>query len=59
MQSNRLLSPLNEESITNLTSEVKEVLATGFKKSQDRILSIADLWNIQRQRKPRMQRRFI
>lgn len=59
MQSNRLLSPLNEESITNLTSEVKEVLATGFKKTQERILSTADLWNIQRQRKPRIQRRFI
>jgi len=59
MQSNRLLSPLNEESIVSLTTEVKEVLATGFKKSQGRILSIADLWNIQRQRKPRMQRRFI
>lgn len=59
MQTNRLLSPLNEESIVNLTTEVKEVLATGLKKSQGRMLSIADLWNIQRQRKPRIQRRFI
>lgn len=58
-QSNRLLSPLSEESIMNLTTEVKEVLANGFKKSQGRILSTADLWNIHRQRKARMLRRFI
>ncbi len=59
MQSNRLLSPLSEEGIINLTTEVKEILATGFKKTQNRILSTADLWNIQRQRKARVLRRYI
>ncbi len=58
-QSNRLLSPLSEESMMNLTAEVKEVLARGFTRPQERILSTADLWDIQRRRRPRLQRRFI
>lgn len=59
MQSNRLLTPLSETGLVNLTAEVKEVLAGGYKKSPERILSAADLWNIQRQRKTRVLRRFI
>ena len=59
MQSSRLLSPLSEESIVNLTAEVKETLANGYKKTQDRILSTAELWNIQSRLKPRMTLRFI
>lgn len=59
MQSNRLLSPLSEHSVINLTTEVKEVLETGFKKVPNRILSVADMWNIQRQRKTRSLRRYI
>ncbi|MEP7238965.1 MAG: hypothetical protein ABI685_13895 [Ferruginibacter sp.] len=54
-----LLLPLSEESVTNLTKEVKEVLVAGYKKNQEQILSIADLWNIHRQRKVRMQRRYM
>ncbi len=59
MQSTRLLAPLSQESVINLTTEVKEILAAGYKKGKDRILSTADLWNIQRQRKARIQRRYI
>jgi hypothetical protein len=59
MQSTRLLSPLSPESVINLTTEVKEVLATGYKKNRDRILSAADLWNIQRHQKTRVLRRYI
>lgn len=59
MQSTRLLAPLSQESIVNLTSEVKEVLITGYRKNKDRVLSSADLWNIQRRQKARMQRRFF
>jgi hypothetical protein len=59
MQSNRLLSPLSEGSIINLTTEVKEVLATGFVKVPARNLSVADMWNIRRQRKTRSVRRYI
>jgi len=59
MQSNSLLPPLNSESVVNLTTEVKEVLAAEFEKSRSRILSAADLWNIQRQQKARMLRRYL
>ncbi|MEO6254205.1 MAG: hypothetical protein ABIO79_12905 [Ferruginibacter sp.] len=53
------LSALSDETLINLTTEVKEILATGFKKSPNRILSTADLWNIQRRQKARVMRRFI
>lgn len=53
------LSPLSEETVINLATDVKEILATGFKKSPNRILSTADLWNIQRRQKARVIRRFI
>lgn len=59
IQSNKLLSPLSEEKIINLTTEVKEILATGLSRTQNKILSTADLWNIQRQRKARALRRYI
>lgn len=59
MQSNRLLTPLSEAVLIDLTAEVKEVLAKEYKKSPQRILSAADLWNIQRQGKARRLRRFI
>ncbi len=58
-QSNHLLSPLSEVDIINLTTEVREVLEPGLKKMQEKILSAADLWNIQRQRRARVLRRFI
>jgi hypothetical protein len=53
------LLPLSEETVINLTTEVKEILATGFKKSPNRILSTADLWNIQRRQKARAVRRYF
>lgn len=59
IQSNKLLSPLSEEKIINLTTEVKEILATSLSRTQNKILSTADLWNIQRQRKARALRRYI
>ena len=59
MQSNSLLPPLSSESVVNLTTEVKEVLAAEYEKTRSRILSAADLWNIQRQQKARMLRRYL
>lgn len=59
MQSTRLLSPLSQGSLINLTKEVKEVLATGHKKNGSRTLTSADLWNIQRRQKARAQRRYM
>jgi len=59
MQSNRTLSPFSGAGSTNPPTEVKEVLANGNKTSRDRLLTSADLWNIQRQRKARVLRRYI
>jgi hypothetical protein len=42
-----------------LTKEVKETLAPASILSQHKVFSAADLWNIQRQAKQRVQRRFI
>jgi hypothetical protein len=58
-RSTGLLSPLSEGTVMNLTTEVKEILATGFKKSPNRMLCAADLWNIQRRQKARVTRRYF
>jgi hypothetical protein len=58
-QSNILLLPLSQQVITNLTTEVKETLATGHKETTGRSLTTVDLWNIQRRRKVRLQRRYF
>ena len=43
IQSVRFLSPVNQEEISKLTSEVKEILVRDYKKNGSRILSLADL----------------
>ena len=58
-QSNILLLPVSRQVITNLTTEVKETLATGHKKTTARSLTTVDLWNIQRRQKIRSQRRYF
>ncbi len=59
IRTNRLLTPLSQESVINLTTEVKEVLATGYSKYRNRVLSTANLWYIQRRQKARVQRRYF
>ncbi len=59
IQTNKLMSPLSEDGIVKLTTEVKEILVTGYSKTQNRILSAADLWNVHRQRKARVSRRYF
>lgn len=59
MQSTVLLAPLNKEKLLSLATEVKEVLATQYKKIDQPVFSAADLWNIQRQRKGRTKRRAL
>ncbi len=51
-----LFTPLDKGQMQDLTQEVKETLATGTTKN---ILSAADLWNIQRMRRVRVQRRYF
>jgi hypothetical protein len=50
---------LETSTLEGLTMEVKETLATTSILGQHKIFSSADLWNIQRQAKQRVQRRFI
>ncbi|MBK8496243.1 MAG: hypothetical protein IPL50_15450 [Chitinophagaceae bacterium] len=59
IKTTRLLTPLTQEIVINLTTDVKEVLATGYSKCRNRILSTADLWYIQRRQKARVQRRYF
>jgi hypothetical protein len=50
-QSNRLLESLTENEIRNLTSEVKETLATDAVNEKKKVFSSAQLWDIYRRRK--------
>ena len=38
--------------------EVKETLSAVFTQTRSKIISAADVWNIQRQKRSRVQRRF-
>ena len=59
MQTTKLLSTISASEMINLTTDVKETFDGNYKKSGTRILSISDLWNIQRQRKARANRRYM
>lgn len=55
-QSNNLFNSISTEHTKELTTVVKETLATGF--SQSRTFSVADLWNIQRRSRTMVSRRY-
>jgi hypothetical protein len=55
--SNTLFTQMSLEQLEILTTVVKETLATGLVQPKRKIFSAADLWNIQRQGKTRIQRR--
>ncbi len=57
-QSTSLFSQMSKEQFENLTIVVKETLATGYNLPTGKKFTSADLWNIQRQGKTRIQRRF-
>ncbi|MEO5892398.1 MAG: hypothetical protein ABIQ31_19270 [Ferruginibacter sp.] len=57
-QSNNLFAAISTQMVENLTTVVKETLATGFNQPKGKIFTAADLWNIQRQNRSRTQRRF-
>ena len=56
--SSTLFTRLNKEELAGITHIVKEVVAVGHKTTSDKIFSSADLWNIQRQKRSFVQRRF-
>jgi len=58
-QSNILFTKFSKETLSDLTKEIRETLATGFNRPQQKTFTVADLWNIQRQRKGMVQRRFL
>lgn len=53
-----LLETLTNNEIKNLTIEVRETIAQGFKEEKKRVFSAADLWNIQRQKRNLLGRRL-
>ena len=55
--STNLFTMISAKGVENLTTIVKETLATSFNQ-QNKVFTAADLWNIQRQGKRREQRRF-
>lgn len=59
LESNNLLENLTRGELEILTAEVKETVATDFKKEKKRIFSAADLWDIQRRRKNLLVKRIM
>lgn len=57
-QSNYLFASLNGMQVEDLTNLVKETLATCFNQPKNKKFTAAELWNIQRQGRSRIQRRF-
>jgi hypothetical protein len=57
--SNSLINELSFSQIENLTRVTKETIAFDLLQSSQHIFTPADLWNIQRNAKPRTQRRFL
>ncbi len=43
---------------TAFVTEVKETISAAFNNTRSKIISAADVWNIQRQKRSRVQRRF-
>jgi hypothetical protein len=51
--------PVSKTEMSLLTTAIKETLATNFDTTQQKIFSAADLWNIQRNKRRNLGRRFI
>ena len=58
-QSANFFNEISKAQMVSLTSEVKETLALDHIEKNGRIFSAVDVWNIQRQKKSRIQRRFF
>ena len=57
--SSTLFSTLSLAERVNLTSTVAETLAEDFTPPRKKVFTEAELWNIQRQRRGMVQRRFL
>jgi hypothetical protein len=58
-QSNILVIKFSKDGLADLTKEVKETIAFGWVEPQHKIFTAAELWNIRRQVKARVQRRYL
>jgi len=58
-QTNRLFNALSQAQIISLTTEVKETLAMDASLPCSKKITAADVWNIQRNKRTRVQRRFV
>ena len=54
-----LFKQISKPEIESLTQQVNETVAFGVTQNKPKIFSAAELWNIQRQRKSRIQRRYL
>lgn len=58
-QSGRLFTKINKDTLADLTMEVKETIAFNLANPPRKIFTDAELWNIRRQAKARVQRRYL
>ena len=54
-----LFATISNIQLESLTNQVQETLALAYSSKNNRVFTNADLWNIQRQAKSRVQRRFL
>lgn len=57
--SKNFLAAISSKVISRLTREVKETIAFNLVEPAHRSFTTAELWNIQRHTKARIQRRFL
>jgi hypothetical protein len=57
-QSTSLFDTISKVQLISLTTEVKETLAMDVETSLSKKITAADVWNIQRNKRARAQRRF-
>ena len=58
-QTNSLFTPVSAAVLVQLSAEVKETLAMDFNQPLTKIFSAADMWNIERRKRTRTQRRYF
>lgn len=58
-QTNSLFTPVSAAVFVQLSAEVKETLAMDFNQPLTKIFSAADMWNIERRKRTRTQRRYF
>ena len=57
-QTNSLFNSLSKTQLVSLTTEIKETLAMDVHMPFSKKFTAAEVWNIQRQKRVRVQRRF-